>query len=144
MIEKRDSPDLSDLPVIPADDFARRFSLRAEKLMWFLGAGTSAAAGIPTASDMAWEFKQRLYISQRRLTPSSVADLSNPLVRSLLQEHIDASGRYPAFGAPDEYAALFEAVWSAEGDRQTYIDSKIKGGKPSVRPSSPRDASESW
>jgi hypothetical protein len=49
----------------------------------------------------------------------------------MLQGHIDASGRYPSAGAPDEYAALFEAVWSAERDRQTYLDSKIQGGKPS-------------
>src|SRR5687768_9632914 len=63
----------SELPVIEPDDFARRFSLRAPKLMWFLGAGASAAAGIPTAGDMIWEFKQRLYITQRAPSPSSVA-----------------------------------------------------------------------
>lgn len=61
MIENVDDFDVSDLPIIRADDFARRFILRAEKLMWFLGAGASAAAGIPTASDMTWEFKQRAY-----------------------------------------------------------------------------------
>lgn len=121
----------SELPTIEPDDFARRFSLRGPKLMWFLGAGASAAAGIPTAGDMIWEFKQRLYVTQRNASPSAVADLSNPLVRSMLQGHIDAAGRLPAADAPDEYAALFEAVWSAERDRQTYLDSKIKGAKPS-------------
>lgn len=40
-------------------------------------------------------------------------------------------GRCPPPGAPDEYAALFEAVWPSEADRRTYIDSKIAGGKPS-------------
>lgn len=45
------------IPTIGADDFARRFALRAGNLMWFLGAGASAAAGIPTAGDMIWEFK---------------------------------------------------------------------------------------
>ena len=121
----------SELPTIEPDDFARRFSLRGPKLMWFLGAGASAAAGIPTAGDMIWEFKQRLYVTQRNASPSAVADLSNPLVRSMLQGHIDAAGRLPAPDASDEYAALFEAVWSAERDRQTYLDSKIKGAKPS-------------
>lgn len=121
----------SELASIETDDFARRFSLRAPKLMWFLGAGASAAAGIPTAGDMIWEFKQRLYVTQRNASVSTVADLSNPLVRSILQGHIDASGKFPAADAPDEYAVLFEAVWSAERDRQTYLDSKIKGGKPS-------------
>jgi hypothetical protein len=33
--------------------------------------------------------------------------------------------------APDEYAALFEAVWPHEGDRRAYIDAKIRGAKPS-------------
>jgi hypothetical protein len=129
--EQRVTDVPSELPTIETDDFARRFSLRAPKLMWFLGAGASAAAGIPTAGDMIWEFKQRLYVTQRNASQSTVADLSNPLVRSMLQGHIDASGRFPAPNAPDEYAALFEAVWSAERDRQTYLDSKIKGAKPS-------------
>ena len=31
---------------------SRRFSLRARNLMWLLGAGACAAAGIPTARDM--------------------------------------------------------------------------------------------
>lgn len=121
----------TELSTIESDDFVRRFSLRAPQLMWFLGAGTSAAAGIPTAGDMIWEFKQRLYVTQRNASLSTVADLSNPLVRSMLQGHVDASPKFPAPGAPDEYAALFEAVWSAERDRQTYLGSKITGSKPS-------------
>lgn len=121
----------SELPTIAADDFVRRFTQRAPTLMWFLGAGASAAAGIPTAGDMIWDFKQRLYVTQRGASLTSVADLSNSLVRDVLQGHIDGSARLPSPGAPDEYAALFEAVWSAERDRQSYIDSKIKGAKPS-------------
>jgi SIR2-like domain len=39
--------------------------------------------------------------------------------------------RYPSVGAPDEYAELFEAVYPAEADRRTYLDSKIAGSKPS-------------
>jgi hypothetical protein len=119
------------LPEVPADDFARRFSLRAANLMWFLGAGASASAGIPTAGDMVWEFKQTLYTTQRRVSLKAVADLTNPAVRSKLQAHVDASGRLPADGAPDEYAAFFEAVYPAEADRRTYLDSKLKGAKPS-------------
>jgi NAD-dependent SIR2 family protein deacetylase len=53
--------------------------------MWLLGAGASAAAGIPTAWDMIWKFKQQLYVSQRRVSPKAVADLSNPTVRRSLQ-----------------------------------------------------------
>ncbi|MBI4538944.1 MAG: SIR2 family protein [Gemmatimonadetes bacterium] len=99
--------------------------------MWFLGAGASASAGIATAWDMIWEFKQRLFVSQRRVSPQAVADLSSPAVRAQLQAHIDSLEGLPAPGAADEYAALFEAVYPAEGDRRAYLDAKMAGAKPS-------------
>ncbi len=113
------------------DDFARRFALRSGKLMWFLGAGASAAAGIPTAMDMVWEFKQRLFVSQRRTSLQAVSDLSNPIIRDRLQTHIDSLGRLPRMGYPDEYAALFEEAYPNEADRRAYLDSKMAGSKPS-------------
>jgi len=121
----------ANLSCIGADDFARRFSLRARNLMWLLGAGASAAAGIPTAGDMVWEFKQQLFISQRRISPQAVADLSSAAVRAQLRAHIESSEHLPAAGSPDEYAALFEAVYPAEADRRTYLDAKMAGAKPS-------------
>src|SRR5260370_36970214 len=119
------------LPETGADDFAGRFSLRARNLMWLLGAGASASAGIPTAGDMIWEFKQQLFVSQRRVSPQAVADLSSPVIRAQLQAHIDSSGKLPLPDAPDEYAALFEAVYPAEVDRRAYLDAKMAGAKPS-------------
>jgi hypothetical protein len=122
---------LAVIPEIGADDFARRFSQRATNLMWLLGAGASAAAGVPTARDMVWEFKQRLFVSQRRVSAQAVADLSSLAVRRQLQAHIDASDGMPQEGAPDEYAALFEAVYPEEADRRAYIDAKLVAAKPS-------------
>ena len=119
------------IPEIGADDFVRRFSLRAPNLMWLLGAGASAASGIPTAWDMVWEFKQRLFISQRRVSAQAVSDLSSGAVRAQLQAHVDGSEGLPAAGAPDEYAALFEAVFPAEADRRAYMDAKMAGARPS-------------
>lgn len=113
------------------DEFARRFSLRARNLMWFLGAGCSAAAGVPTAMDMIWEFKQTLFISQRRGSYQTVADLSQPMVRDRLQEHINSLERLPILGAPEEYARLFEAAYPAEKDRQAFLHGKLAGAKPS-------------
>lgn len=116
---------------IALDDFARRFSLRARSLMWFLGAGSSAAAGVPTAVDMIWEFKRMLFLSQRRSSYHAVSDLSQPLVRDRLQGHIDSMEQPPKAGAPDEYARLFEAAYPAEKDRQTFLNAKLAGAKPS-------------
>jgi NAD-dependent SIR2 family protein deacetylase len=123
--------DEINIPNIGADDFARRFSMRARNLMWLLGAGASASAGIPTAGDMVWEFKQQLFTSQRRVSPKAVADLSSPAIRTQLQGYIDSSENFPSAGAPTEYAALFEAVYPAERDRRAYLDAKMAGAKPS-------------
>jgi NAD-dependent SIR2 family protein deacetylase len=125
------SPFAEEPPEVGSDDFVRRFALRAANLMWFLGAGASASSGIPTAGDMIWEFKQLLYVSQRRVVLQSVSDLSNPAIRAQLQNHIDAAGTLPAAGSPDEYASLFEAVYPAESDRRAYLDAKVSGAKPS-------------
>src|ERR1700751_2522730 len=94
-----------DTPEIVADDFARRFSLRSGNLMWLLGAGASASAGISTAGAMIWEFRKKLFISQRRTSPQVVSDLSSPAIRARLQAHIDSSGNLPPPGSSDEYAA---------------------------------------
>ena len=119
------------IPQVSLDDFTRRFGLRAPNLMWLLGAGASAAAGIPTAWDMVWEFKQRLFVHQRKVTPKSVSDLSNPAVRAQLQGHIDSAGNLPGLNSIEEYAALFEAVYPAEADRRAYIAAKTSGARPS-------------
>ena len=121
----------NELPQIGADDFVRRFSLRSQNLMWLLGAGTSASAGVPTAIDMVWEFKQLLFASQRKVPRQVMADLSNPAVRAKLQAHIDSLCRLPPAGASDEYASLFEELHPSEADRRVYLDSKIAGAKPS-------------
>jgi hypothetical protein len=97
--------------IVAADDFARRFSMRPGGLMWLLGAGASAAADA----------------SHQKPLPS----WQNPAVRRSLQEFIDGLDRFPPTGAPDEYAALFEAAYPSENDRRTYIAAKLNGAKPS-------------
>lgn len=121
----------SNLPIVTADDFIRRFSMRGNRLMWLLGAGASAAAGVPTAGDMIWEFKRQVYVSKRHVSPGIVADLANPAVRRELQSFIDDQGYFPEERMAEEYAALFEAVYPSEGDRRTYISAKLNGAKPS-------------
>lgn len=122
---------MPDIPTVAADDFSRRFSMRGGNLMWFLGAGASAAGGIPTAWDMIWDFKQRLYVSQTRTSPKAVSDISNPFIQQEIQSHINNTNIYPPPGSPEEYARLFEAVFPNENDRRTYLDGKITGAKPS-------------
>ena len=121
----------NDLPQIGSDDFARRFSLRGKNLMWFLGAGASASAGLPTAMDMIWDFKRTLYISQSRSSGEAWTDLSQAAVRNRIDAHIESLGGMPSPGVPDEYAALFEAAYPAEQDRREFLDAKLRGATPS-------------
>jgi NAD-dependent SIR2 family protein deacetylase len=121
----------SDVAIeIGADDFARRFSMRPGRLMWMLGAGVSAAAGIHTAWDMIWRFKRELYIAQRKAAKHTVDDLSNPSIRALLDGFVSESATLPKPGAPEEYSALFEATYPQEQDRRAYIEHMIRGMKP--------------
>ena len=99
--------------------------------MWFLGAGASASAGLPTAWDMIWEFKRLLFVSHNPSYSQSSTDLSQPSTRNRIEVHIESLGNLPPPGAPDEYAALFEAVYPAESDRRAFLDGKLSGAKPS-------------
>ena len=99
--------------------------------MWFLGAGSSRAAGIKTAEDMIWDFKQRLYRSQKKLPPSAITDIGEGAVQRKLQGHFDAMGGFPTGGSETEYSAYFEATYHEAKDRRAYLDEQIARGKPS-------------
>ena len=116
---------------IQADDFARRFCLRAKNLMWFIGAGASASAGLPTAMDMIWDFKESLFLSRNPGASQASVHLSQPVVRNRIDAYIKTLEGMPVPGAPNEYALLFEAAYPAESDRRTVLDGKLAGAKPS-------------
>lgn len=111
--------------------FLRAYQMRARNVMWFLGAGASRSAGIKTAGDMIWDFKQQLYRSEKKLPPTAITDPGDPAVRNKLQKYFDEYAGFPAGGAEDEYAGYFEATYPTAKDRRAYLDSLIKAGKPS-------------
>lgn len=111
--------------------FLRLFQLRASQIMWFLGAGASRSAGIKTAGDMIWDFKQRLYRSQKKLPPSAITDIGEAAVQRRLQAHFDNLGGYPPPGDETEYSAYFEATYHSPKDRRAYLDELLSRGKPS-------------
>ena len=117
--------------VIGLPTFLRSFQLRKAQVMWFLGAGASRAAGIKTAGDMIWEFKQKLYCSEKKMPLSFIADPGDPSVQRKMQAHFDEQAKYPSAGAEDEYSVYFDATYPAAKDRRAYIDEQVKQGKPS-------------
>lgn len=111
--------------------FLRTYQLRGSNIMWFLGAGASRAAGIKTAGDMIWDFKQNLYRSHKKLPPNAITDPADPAVQRKLQRYFDELSQFPSAGAAEEYARYFEATYPHANDRRAYLDSLIRIGKPS-------------
>lgn len=112
-------------------EFLRVFPLRVPNLMWFLGAGASASAGIRTAGQMIWHFKQQIYCTQERISSASCPDLGDHAFRARLDRYFESKGGYPTPGSDDEYAFYFELAYPAERDRRSYIDRMVSGFRPS-------------
>jgi SIR2-like domain len=98
--------------------------------MWLLGAGASAAAGVPTADQMTWDFKRTLFCSEERVPLAACRSIEDQLVRDRIQRHLDRGG-HPPLGDPEEYAHYFELVRPDERDRRSYIDAQVTGATPS-------------
>ncbi len=112
-------------------EFLRMYASRGPHLMWFLGAGCSVSAGVPTAGDMIWEFKRLLYCTEQRLPLTRFPELGDPRARSILQVFFDSKQSFPAIDSAEEYAFYFEAARRTEADRRRYIQDAIVGARPS-------------
>ncbi len=112
-------------------EFLRVQSTRGPQLSWFLGAGASAAAGIPTATEMTWAFKRLLYCSEQRKPFAFCSDLGDPAVQQRLQRYFDDKGTFPALWSDDEYSTYFEAAYGTETDRRQFIDDSVRDARPS-------------
>jgi hypothetical protein len=102
--------------------FARIFPLRAPNVMWLLGAGASASAGVPTADHMVWEFKRAIYCTEQHVSISTASDLGDTRLLARIQQYLDGTGRFPPARSAEEYPAYFEAVYPSEADRRRHID----------------------
>lgn len=119
-----------DIPIISGQQFAAKFALRPSQYAWFLGAGASAGAGIPTGYDMIRDFKTRLFCQETKL-PRREVDSADPLWVERIDGFFKLHSILPPAGDPTEYARAFEAVYPDAADRRAYIDKQIKVGRPS-------------
>ncbi|MDQ3688941.1 MAG: SIR2 family protein [Chloroflexota bacterium] len=126
MIGSRAPASISRLSL---ESFARLHSARSGQLMWFLGAGASVSAGVPTAAQLIWQFKRFLYATQTS-TPIAGIEVSDPVVRRRLQRHFDEQGEFPRAGTPEEYAAFFEGAYPHAADRRRMLDDIIAAARP--------------
>lgn len=89
--------------------FLQHYSGNAPHLMWFLGAGTSRTAGLPTANDIIWDLKLKYYCLHENQDLQS-HDISNSSVKSKIQAYMDSRG-FPSIWSPEEYSFYFDLTF---------------------------------
>lgn len=118
-----------EIPTLSGAEFASAFALRPNRLAWFLGAGASAASGIPTGYAMIRDFKKKIFCQKNNYSPQEV-DSGDPLWSERIDEFFKRTSILPPDGHPEEYSAAFEAVYPHESHRRQYIDDAVSKGKP--------------
>lgn len=116
--------------VLKGSQFANTFCLKPEQFAWFLGAGASASAGIPTGYAMIHDFKKRLFCQLSKVSTRAV-DMNDPLWQQRIDLFFRSRSELPPRDDPTEYARAFEAVFPTEEDRRIYIENAVTKGTPS-------------
>ena len=119
----------SSIPTISAAEFATALALRPNLVAWFLGAGASAASGIPTGHAMIRDFKAQVFCRATNLSKREI-DTGDQVWIDRIDEFFRQTSILPPDGDPTEYAAAFEAVYPQPRHRRRYIDDAIAKGTP--------------
>lgn len=112
-----------------AAQFATAFALRPNLVAWFLGAGASAASGIPTGYAMIRDFKAQIFCRETNLSKREI-DTADPIWIERIDDFFRRTSLLPPDGDPTEYAAAFEAVYPQRRHRRQYIADAIAKGTP--------------
>lgn len=105
--------------------------LRPQNFAWFLGAGTSRAAGLPTATDILWDMKRRFYCREENQDISR-QDIQNEVVRVRIQEYMESKD-FPVAWADNEYSTYFKKIFGDDKERQrSYLKAILSEDKVSL------------
>ena len=118
--------------VISAAQFATAFALRPNLVSWFLGAGASAASGIPTGYSMILDFKAKIFCRETNLSGRDI-DTADTIWIDRINAFFRQTSMLPPDGDPSEYAEAFEAVYPEARHRRQYIDDAISKGCPASK-----------
>lgn len=97
-------------------EFTRIFCERPQSFAWFLGAGASRNANLPTAEDIIKDLKRRYYCSEEG-QEYSTKDMQNDAVHTQVQSYFEARD-FPERWSPEEYSTYFETAFGEDRERQ--------------------------
>ena len=116
---------------LPETDFLQHYVENAPHLMWFLGAGTSRTAGLPTATDIIWDLKHKYYCRHENQDLQS-HDINNNAIKKKIQEYMDSKG-FPALWSVEEYSFYFDLTFGSDYKaQQKYIQEALSAEKVSL------------
>jgi len=117
--------------IMQLDEFSQAYASQAKRFMWFLGAGASRNAGMPTADDLIWELRLRLYCAAERQDIQS-HDLANKALRERIESYFESKGA-PVRWAADEYTYFFEAAFGTDyAAQQRFLQDELNSSKISL------------
>ncbi len=113
------------------EDFINHYISNAPQMMWFLGAGTSRSAGMPSANDIIWDLKRRLYCLKENQDITN-NELSNEAIRKKIQVYLNSMDCPPTW-SKDEYSYYFKLVLGDNPEiHQKYLEEKLNKAKISI------------
>ena len=99
-------------------------SAKPQNFAWFLGAGASRSAGLPSATDLLWDLKRHHYCREENQEITR-QDIQNDAVRDRIQAFMESRG-FPAEWADKEYETYFEKLFGDGRERQRrYLISQL-------------------
>jgi len=101
-----------------------RICERPENFAWFLGAGSSRSAGLPTATDLLWDMKRRYYCREENQEISH-QDMQLGPVQEKIQSFLLTRG-FPPLWDDEEYSLCFEKIFGEDRELQRrYLKAKL-------------------
>jgi hypothetical protein len=101
-------------------EFARAWAVQTRRIGWLLGAGASAAAGVPTATGIVDDLLLRRYAADFNLVRQHL-DPADPAVMTRVRAFYDGAHGMPRLGTAGDYSAAFEATMPDAEVRRQYL-----------------------
>lgn len=113
------------------ESFINHYLSNAPQLMWFLGAGSSRAASMPSATDIIWDLKCRYYCLNENQDIKD-HDINKHSVKRKIQEFMDSKG-FPEIWSQEEYSFYFDLIFGDDYQaQQKYLNEALSSEKISL------------
>jgi hypothetical protein len=116
--------------VVDLGTFTRQWAVEGRRIGWLLGAGASASAHVPTASQIVLDLLTRLYAAAHSMVLQHL-NLGDHATRDAILAFYDGMNGMPPAGDPSDYSAAFRLALPDEGPRRQYLRNQFKDRSPS-------------